>query len=127
MKGKFFRRINSIIITYDEKDGTYYIYGSHMTAAKSTDLLNWETIADGYMKTNPVYGQIYDVADDAFNYAGSKDSIIKTDDGGTHVWAPDVIYNKTTSQIFLHQQIFPKIKPIQVYLLLKFQRILTLI
>ena len=27
MKGKFFRRINSIIITYDEKDGTYYIYG----------------------------------------------------------------------------------------------------
>ncbi|MBO6282722.1 MAG: arabinan endo-1,5-alpha-L-arabinosidase, partial [Pseudobutyrivibrio sp.] len=29
-----------------EVDGTYYIYGSHMTAAKSTDLLNWESIAD---------------------------------------------------------------------------------
>ena len=68
-----------------EVDGTYYIYGSHMTAAKSTDLLNWESIADGYMKTNPVYGQIYDVKDKAFAYSGSKDSIIKTDDGGTHV------------------------------------------
>lgn len=85
-----------------EVDGTYYIYGSHMTAAKSTDLLNWETIADGYKKTNPVYGQIYDVADEAFNYAGSKDSIIKTDDGGTHVWAPDVIYNKTTKLYYMY-------------------------
>ena len=46
-----------------EVDGTYYIFGSHMSAAKSTDLLNWEKVADGYSKTNPVYGQIYDVAD----------------------------------------------------------------
>ncbi len=85
-----------------EVDGTYYIYGSHMTAAKSTDLLNWESIADGYMKTNPVYGQIYDVADEAFAYAGSKDSIIKTDDGGTHVWAPDVIFNETTGLYYMY-------------------------
>jgi len=85
-----------------EVDGTYYIYGSHMTAAKSTDLLNWESIADGYSKTNPVYGQIYDVADQAFAYAGSKDSIIKTDDGSTHVWAPDVIYNETTGLYYMY-------------------------
>ena len=85
-----------------EVDGTYYIYGSHMTAAKSTDLLNWESIADGYMKTNPVYGQIYDVADEAFAYAGSKDSAIKTDDGGTHVWAPDVIYNEEAGLYYMY-------------------------
>ncbi len=85
-----------------EVDGTYYIYGSHMTAAKSTDLLNWEMIGDGYMKSNPVYGQIYDVADEAFAYSGSKDSIIKTDDGGTHVWAPDVIYNETTGLYYMY-------------------------
>ena len=39
-----------------EEDGTYYIFGSHMSAAKSEDLLHWESIADGYNKTNPVYG-----------------------------------------------------------------------
>jgi len=75
-------------------NGNYYIYGSHMTAAKSSDLKNWEMIADKYIKSNPVYGQIYDVADEAFAYAGDKTSLIKTDDKATHVWAPDVIYNK---------------------------------
>ena len=71
-----------------EEDGTYYIFGSHMSAAKSEDLLHWESIADGYNKTNPVYGQIYGVADEAFAYAGSKNSLIQTDDKKTHVWAP---------------------------------------
>ncbi len=85
-----------------EVDGTYYIYGSHMTAAKSTDLLNWEYIGNGYSSTNPVYGQIYDVADQAFAYSGSKDSLIPTDDGGTHVWAPDVIYNETTGLYYMY-------------------------
>ncbi len=85
-----------------EADGTYYIYGSHMTCAKSTDLLNWQKVADGYNKTNPVYGQIYDVKDEAFAYSGSKDSIIKTDDGKTHVWAPDVIFNETTGKYYMY-------------------------
>ncbi|MCR4851090.1 MAG: glycoside hydrolase family 43 protein [Lachnospiraceae bacterium] len=80
----------------------YYIYGSHMTAAKSTDLVNWEMIADKYMKSNPVYGQIYDVADEAFAYAGDKTSVIKTDDNGTHVWAPDVIYNKVMGKYCMY-------------------------
>ena len=85
-----------------EDNGEFYIFGSHMTAAKSSDLCNWEMLADGYMKTNPVYGQIYDVADEAFYYSGSKDSVIETDDGGTHVWAPDVIYNKTTGKYYMY-------------------------
>jgi arabinan endo-1,5-alpha-L-arabinosidase len=55
------------------KDGdTYYIFGSHMTAAKCDDLLSWESIADGYTTTNPVYGQIYDVKEEAFAYAGDR-------------------------------------------------------
>ena len=81
-----------------EDNGEYYIFGSHMSAAKSSDMLNWEMLADGYYKTNPVYGQIYEVAEDAFKYAGDKKSIIPTDDGKTHVWAPDVIYNKSTGK-----------------------------
>lgn len=83
-------------------DDTYYIFGSHMSAAKSTDLLNWEKVADGYSKTNPVYGQIYEVAYQAFAYSGNKDSLIQTDDKQTHVWAPDVIYNKTTGLYYMY-------------------------
>ena len=31
-------------------DDTYYIYGSHMSTAKSTDLRNWTSIGDGYIR-----------------------------------------------------------------------------
>ena len=82
--------------------GTYYIFGSHMSAAKSTDLTDWEMIADNYTKSNPVYGQIYEVADVAFAYAGDKSSLIQTDDKATHVWAPDVIYNKTMNKYCMY-------------------------
>ena len=75
-------------------NGEYYIFGSHMSAAKSKDLTNWQEIASGYGVTNSVYGQIYDVADESFAYAGSMDSVIRTDDLQTHVWAPHVIYNE---------------------------------
>ena len=77
---------------------TYYIYGSHMAAAYSEDLMDWKYLASGYRKSNSVFGQIYDVYDEAFAYAGSPTSLIPTDDakngGGEHVWAPDVIYNE---------------------------------
>ncbi len=83
-------------------DGSYYIFGSHMSAAKSSDLTHWEMIADNYTKTNPVYGQIYEVADKAFAYAGDKNSLIQTDDKSTHVWAPDVIYNETMGKYCMY-------------------------
>lgn len=81
---------------------TYYIYGSHMAAATSTDMLDWTRLADGYNAGNPVFGQIYSVAQEAFAYAGDKISVIPTDDGGTHVWAPDVIYNEATGLYYMY-------------------------
>ena len=85
---------------------TYYIYGSHMSAAKCSDLMSWQYIANGYGADNNVYGQIYDVYDEAFRYAGSPTSIVRTDDaesGGTeHVWAPDVIYNKKMGKYVMY-------------------------
>ena len=45
---------------------TYYIYGSHMSAATCTDLLTWRFLANGYRADNTVFGQIYDVYDEAF-------------------------------------------------------------
>lgn len=85
------------------KDGdTYYIFGSHMAAAKCDDLFHWTKLADGYNAANPVYGQIYSVADKAFAYAGSGSSAVPTDDGGVHVWAPDVVYNKAQGLYYMY-------------------------
>lgn len=84
---------------------TYYIYGSHMAAARGTDLRSWVYMANGYGANNKVFGQIYSVYDEAFKYAGAPTSLIPTDDaenGGEHVWAPDVIYNKTTGKYYMY-------------------------
>ena len=75
------------------QDGVYYIFGSHMTAAKSEDLRGWDWIANGYLASNPVWGNLFREDSHVFDYAGSADSLIPTDDGKYHVWAPDVIYN----------------------------------
>ena len=82
-------------------DDTYYIYGSHMSTAKSTDLRNWTSIGDGYDVNNPVYKNFLR-NDDAFKYAGGAFSAIPTDDNGTHVWAPDVVYNKKQKKYFMY-------------------------
>jgi arabinan endo-1,5-alpha-L-arabinosidase len=86
-----------------EVDGTYYIYGSHMSAAKSTDLRTWKTITGGhgYSSENAVYGDIYD-CDDAFVLTGRKTSSITTDDGTVHVWAPDVKYSEKTGKYYMY-------------------------
>ena len=86
-------------------DGTYYIYGSHMSAASGTDLLGWNLIAANYKEANRIFGQIYTVYDEAFAYAGAPTSLIPTDDagrGGEHVWAPDVIYNETMGKYVMY-------------------------
>lgn len=86
-------------------DNKYYIYGSHMSCASCEDLKTWRFVADGYRASNTVYGQIYDVYDEAFAYAGSPESVIPTDNakqGGEHVWAPDVIYNKAMGKYVMY-------------------------
>lgn len=77
------------------RDGdAYYIFGSHMTAARSDDLRAWTWVANGYGKNNSVYSDFYNDEKPVFDWAGNKNSTIPTDDGGVHVWAPDVKYIK---------------------------------
>lgn len=83
-------------------DGQYYIYGSHMSGAVSTDLRTWKNIANGYAQNNPVYGNLFKEGLGVFDYTGSRDSLIPTDDGTTHVWAPDIIYNKAQGLYYLY-------------------------
>lgn len=83
-------------------DGQYYIYGSHMSGAVSSDLRTWKNIANGYTQNNPVYGNLFAEGLGVFDYTGNKDSLIPTDDGTTHVWAPDIIYNEAQGLYYLY-------------------------
>lgn len=74
------------------KDGnTYYVFGSHIDAAKSTDLINWRTFTNGYTTPGNVeFGNLSQNLAKAFAWAGEDLGDCK---GGFAVWAPDVIYN----------------------------------
>lgn len=73
------------------KEGTYYVFGSHIDAAKSTDLITWETFTNGYATTNnKIFGNLATNLADAFKWAGNQGD---TDDKNYHVWAPDVFWN----------------------------------
>src|SRR5262245_46000100 len=39
-------------------DGSYYVFGTHLAAARSTDLMNWQYIANGVDPSNPLYSTI---------------------------------------------------------------------
>jgi arabinan endo-1,5-alpha-L-arabinosidase len=79
-------------IVKDPKTGTYYVYGSHIDGAKSTDLINWDRFTNGYTTpNNKVYGDLSANLAESFEWAGENDSDSK---GGYAVWAPDVFWNK---------------------------------
>ena len=98
--------VNARVAVHDpsiiKADGTYYIFGSHMAAASTTDLRTWTNIANGYSPKNQVYGDLFAEDLHVFDYSGSKDSVIPTEDGGYHVWAPDVIYNEAQGLYYLY-------------------------
>lgn len=75
------------------KDGdTYYVFGSHIEAAESQDLMNWSTFTNGYKTPdNVLYGDLSANLSESFAWAGENDSDSK---GGFSVWAPDVFWNE---------------------------------
>jgi len=68
------------------KDGTfYYTFGSHMSLASSTDLWNWDILANGVTDENKLFQGL--LGGEAFAWCG------KNEEGSYSVWAPDIIYN----------------------------------
>jgi len=61
-------------------DGTWYVFGSHLAAAKSTDLMNWTSVADGVTATNPLFNNVTQELKDTFAWSQVTD-----------LWAPDVV------------------------------------
>lgn len=104
-------------------DGTYYVFGSHMGTAKTTDLRNWELL---YSENNADCGLFGNAAGESVSYEEAfKEnayqgtvSVCRADgtelelDFGTYdaaawiedntvsgnMWAPDVIYNTTMNK-----------------------------
>ncbi|MCA0755805.1 glycoside hydrolase family 43 protein [Paenibacillus sp. N4] len=62
------------------EDGTYYVFGSHLAAAKSKDLLSWELVASGAADGNPLIPNVTEELRETFEWA-------QTDT----LWAADVI------------------------------------
>lgn len=71
-----------------KEGGKYYIFGSHMEAAESSDLKTWKSFAGGVDGKNPLFDNLFDDEMKAFAYVG------KYVEGGYAVWAPDVIFNE---------------------------------
>ncbi|QYR21525.1 Ig-like domain-containing protein [Paenibacillus sp. sptzw28] len=66
----------SVILVGD----TYYVFGSHLAAAKSKDLINWTRFAEGVNADNPLFDNVLEELKEAFEWS--------TVQG---LWAADVI------------------------------------
>lgn len=57
----------------------YYVFGSHLAAARSTDLMNWTLVADGVNNANPLFTNVLAALQETFAWSQVND-----------LWAPDV-------------------------------------
>ena len=75
----------------DPATGMYYVFGSHIDAAKSADLQSWQTFTNGYARTNnKLFGDLSGNLKPAFAWAGED---LEDCAGGFAVWAPDVFWD----------------------------------
>ncbi len=81
-------------------EDTYYVFGSHMANAKSTDLVNWTQMntdwnareTEDAWKADSIYGDVLTNYAESFEWAGYDDGTYASN-GGLALWAPDVKYN----------------------------------
>lgn len=58
----------------------YYVFGSHLAAARTSDLMNWTPVADGVNNSNPLFTNVLTALQETFAWSQSND-----------LWAPDVV------------------------------------
>ena len=76
---------------FEDRDGTFYVLGSHTASASSDDLISWKQLNFDYGsgKGLPFYGDLEVTMEEPFQWAGYHDA----DASGYAVWAPDLIWN----------------------------------
>ena len=77
---------------FEDKDGTFYVFGSHTAVASSEDLIDWKQLNIDYGKGKnlPFYGDLQEQLAEPFKWAGYDDGDCR---GGYAVWAPDLIWD----------------------------------
>ncbi|MDQ2077090.1 glycoside hydrolase family 43 protein [Marinimicrobium sp. ABcell2] len=60
-------------------DDAYYVFGSHMSAARTTDLMNWTRVANDVNSANPLFEDVMVELDELFEWTR-----------GPSMWAADV-------------------------------------
>lgn len=81
-------------VVYD--NGTYYVFGSHMAWAKSTDLTNWETFT---MNINAEYATLFGKEWEEYCKTDSNPNL------NGNLWAPDVIYNEKMGKYCMYMSV----------------------
>lgn len=86
------------------EDGSYYIVGSHLAAARSSDLENWTFTAnsDAGTKNTTFFNDIY--IDLAIPASWSSPSNANYDLSG-NLWAPDIVYNEIMDKYCMYLSI----------------------
>lgn len=71
-------------------DGGYYIFGSHLAAARTTDLAHWQSVADGVDSSNPLFENVIEELHDIFVWSGAYDlwanEVIQLEDGRFYMY-----------------------------------------
>ncbi|SFR68873.1 RICIN domain-containing protein [Anaeromicropila populeti] len=83
----------------DPKSGKYYIFGSHLGQASSTNIMDWSYLGTQGYSNRSVYGSsttdsLLSALSESFTWAGYND---QDSSGGYAVWAPDIIWNGSYS------------------------------
>lgn len=73
-------------------DGTFYVFGSHLAAAKTQDLMDWDVVAaDGVNAENPLFDNVVTELAEAFAYSTV-----------TSLWAADVLQLRSTGRYLMY-------------------------
>lgn len=59
----------------------YYVFGSHLSVAKSPDLMRWSRVAEGVNANNPIFNNVNSELSEALSWAQT-----------STLWAPDVAF-----------------------------------
>lgn len=87
-------------IVKDPSTGTYYIFGSHLAFAKSTDLKAWSNFSCNVITDyNELFGPSWEYSKTTAN------PTLHTPGGGGNLWAPDVIYNDTMKKWCMYMSV----------------------
>lgn len=79
---------------FKDKDGTYYLFGTHITGGSSTDLRNWTNLEATFRAT--LFSQSVKDQIRAWN----KDSSVSN--WYDYLWAPDIIYNEAMGKYCIY-------------------------